>query len=570
MPCESSQLPFVIVFSIIILLLLAFVFGLLAKLKKFQVAEAENRKAKETLNVFKSMSHIFSAAFRIDIAADTFEELIHNKIAQEYLNNMACAQEKLYQACNAFMSPEFIDEMVRFTDLSTLEERMEGKDAISCDYIGNVTGWCKAYFIIDDRDADGKIKHVFFAVRTIHDEKEKEESQNKNIAAALTAAKSANRAKSAFLFNMSHDIRTPMNALMGFTEFLEKNAGDKDKVIEYVQKIKASNATLLTLVNNVLEMARLESGKTIVEEEYWDIRQFNETLTSVFADSMAKHGLNFVRSTKITHHHILCDTTKVQKIFLNLLSNAMKFTPPGGAVKFVMTEIESDKDGYAIYRTVVEDNGIGISESYLNNIFEEFSKEHSSTESKIEGAGLGMAIVKNLVDFLNGEIQIESAVGKGTKITVTLPFKIASEKDIDAPLREAKELQERDFSNKRVLLAEDNELNAEIAMAILKEAGIIVDRAENGRECIQMLQDAAPDYYNAVLMDIQMPIMNGYEATREIRGMNDPRKAEIPVIAMTANAFDEDRRNSLIAGMNAHLAKPIDVQELFKTLNKFI
>lgn len=570
MDCGNTQIIIIVALSIVAILLLSFLLSTYFKLKTARAIETEKNYLQNRLQIYKALGNVFSSANLIDIENDTFEEVIHNELVEKRVEDLKSAQDKLYQACNVLMAPEFIDEMIRFTDLSTLNQRMAGKNVISCDYVGVVTGWSKAYFIVDDRDKDGKIKHVFFTVRTIHDEKEKEEIQNRNIAAALSAAKSANRAKSAFLFNMSHDIRTPMNALMGFTDLLEKNAGDKEKVLDYVRKIQSSNTTLLTLVNNVLEMARLESGKAIVEEEYWDIRQFNETLTSVFSESMTKQGLDFQRSTKILHHHILCDTTKVQKIFLNLLSNAMKFTPPGGTVKFLMSEKPSTKDGIAIYETIIEDNGIGISENYLTNIFEEFSKEHSSTESKVEGAGLGMAIVKNLVDFLGGEIKIESAIGTGTKITVTLPFKIASEKDIEEPLREAQELQNRDFSNKRILLAEDNELNAEIAMTILREAGITVDKAENGKECIQMLQDAVPGYYKAILMDIQMPIMNGYEATREIRGLNDPRKAEIPVIAMTANAFDEDRRSSLIAGMNAHLAKPINVDELFKTLNRFI
>lgn len=570
MVCENTQIAIIVAFSTVTVFLLIFLLSTYSKLKKARNIEFEKNYLQNSLQTYKAMCQIFTSANLIDLENDTFEEIIHNESISQQVEKTSSAQDELYRACNVLIAPEFIDEMIRFTDLSTLNQRMDGKNTISCDYVSNATGWSKAYFIVGDRDENGNIKHVFFTARLIRDEKEKEDAQNRNIAAALTAAKSANRAKSAFLFNMSHDIRTPMNALVGFADLLEKNAGDKNKVIEYTKKIQASNTTLLTLVNNVLEMARLESGKSIVEEEYWDIRLFNETLTSVFADSMSKHGLEFQRSAQILHHHILCDTTKVQKIFLNLLSNAMKFTPPGGTVKFLMSEIPSTKEGYALYRTIIEDNGIGISEKYLTNIFEEFSKEHSSTESKVEGAGLGMAIVKNLVDFLDGKIQIESTIGKGTKITVTLPFKIASEKDIEEPIREAQELQNRDFSNKRILLAEDNELNAEIAMTILREAGITVDKAENGQECVQMLQDAVPGYYNAVLMDIQMPIMNGYEATREIRGMNDPRKSEIPVIAMTANAFDEDRRNSLIAGMNAHLAKPIDVNDLFKTLNKFI
>ncbi len=534
-------------------------------------ANTDQKKAQEEkYRLVQSVNKIYSACVYVDLVRKTYSTLHSIGAIHDLLGDSGSAEDAIHKFCDLMVAPEFAETMRSFVELSSLDERLGDRDVVTCDFKGRFSGWCEAYFIAGNRDTYGKLTSAFFATRVIREEKEREEAQNKNLAAALTAAKSANRAKSAFLFNMSHDIRTPMNAIMGFTELLEKNACERDKVLDYVQKIKDSNTTLITLLNNVLEMARLEGGRTIVEEEYWDIRLFNETINTVFADSMKKHGLQFLYTTNISHHHILCDTAKVQKIFLNLLSNAMKFTSPGGVVKFDITEIPSLKEGIANYRIVVEDNGIGISEDFIKNIFENFSKERSSTESGVEGLGLGMAIVKNLVEFLGGTIAVESTVGKGTKFTITLPFKIATQEDIEAPQREAKELQFKDFSGKRILLVEDNELNAEIAMALLKEAGIAVDRAENGRECCKMVEAAEGGYYKAILMDIQMPIMNGYEATREIRAMGDPRKSEVPIIAMTANAFDEDKCNALIAGMNAHLAKPIDVGELFKTLNRFV
>lgn len=561
-------------FAAITLCLICAILVLVIKVKKVQVSEKnaleQAMNAQEKLEIFKSMGKTFSSAYFINLSKNTFQDIVSSELIDKYINKKESAQECLYQACNVLMAPEFTNEMILFTDLSTLDGRMENKNTISCDFIGIENGWSQAFFIAGERYKNGSLKNVFFATRAIQEEKEREEAQNRNLSAALTVAKSANRAKSAFLFNMSHDIRTPMNAISGFTELLEKNLDNKEVLLDYIQKIKSCNKHLLTLVNNVLEMARIESGRTIVEEEYWDIRLFNDTLTSSFNETVKKHGLHFKRTTIIQHPHVLCDTTKIQKIFLNLLSNAIKFTPVGGTISFDMTEIPSGNENIALFKTVIEDNGIGMSEEYLNNIYDEFSREHTSTESGADGLGLGMAIVKNLIDFLKGTINIESTSGKGTKITVTLPLKIASQQDIESPKKEAEALQVRDFSNKRVLLAEDNELNAEIAMAILRDVGIIVDRAENGKECVEMLEKAEAGYYDVVLMDIQMPIMNGYEATREIRVLNDPRKSEIPVIAMTANAFDEDRRTSLIAGMNAHLAKPIDVNELFKTLNRFI
>lgn len=554
----------------IALCLIEYIILALSHKAKDKVAREHSKSLEDKLDAMGSLNKIYTACFFVDLKKNAFNTLHCSDEVRNIIGDAGSAQDGIRKLCDTIVTPEFAEPMRKFIDLSSLNERLKDKDFITSEYKGIFTGWCQAYFIAGEREQNGTFKKAFFAARTIHDEKEREEVQNRNLAAALTAAKSANRAKSAFLFSMSHDIRTPMNAISGFIDLLRKNAEDKDKVLDYAKKIQSSNESLLTLVNNVLEMARLESGKTIVEEEYWDIRLFNNTLTNVFADTMKKHGLYFQKTTDITHHHVLCDTTKVQKIFLNLLSNAMKFTPPGGSVKFDMTEIPSERENYATYKVVVEDNGIGMSQDFITSIFDDFSKERTSTESGVEGAGLGMAIVRNLVDLLGGKISVESTVGKGSKFTVILPLKMASQEDIEAPEREARELQKRDFSGKRVLLAEDNELNAEIAMAILKEAGIQVDHVENGKECIRKLNDSEIGYYDVILMDIQMPIMNGYEATREIRGMPQPEKAEIPIIAMTANAFDEDRRNSLIAGMNAHLAKPIDVNDLFKTLNKFI
>lgn len=518
----------------------------------------------------QSMCRIYTVCLYLDIEKDELVDLSAHSQFQKIINDFGTTSKKIRSICNLFVSPEFLDDMIRFTDLSTLDERLKDKDVITQDYKNVNLGWCKGFLIVAKRNANGTLKQLFFTSRVIQDEKEREEIQSKNLAAALTAAKSANRAKSAFLFNMSHDIRTPMNAIIGFTDLLEKNLDDKEKTVDYIKKIQSSNATLLTLVNNVLEMARIESGRTIVEEEYWDLRLFNNTLVSIYADTIKKHGLNFSKSLDLQHYHVLCDTPKIQKIFLNLMSNAIKFTPAGGHIKFDMTEIPCEKEGVALFKTVVEDDGIGMSEEYLKSIFDQFSKERSSTESGIEGSGMGMAIVKNLVNLLEGTVNVESAPGKGTKVTVTLPLKIATAEDIEIPEKEAQELKRKDFSNKRVLLAEDNDLNAEIASTILKEAGMAVDRVENGKECYDLLNNTEAGRYDIILMDIQMPIMNGYEATREIRALGDPKKSEIPIVAMTANAFDEDRGSSLIAGMNAHLSKPIDVSELFKTLNKFI
>lgn len=386
----------------------------------------------------------------------------------------------------------------------------------------------------------------------------------------LNLQEQANLAKTTFLFSMSHDIRTPMNAIIGFTDLLEKHKDDKELVADYIQKIRFSSEFLLSLINNVLEMARIESGKATLDETYWNTEKFTDTISSVFDNQMKEKDITFTKNIQVEHKDILCDTTKVREIFLNILSNALKYTPAGGTVHMELTELPSDNPDYAVYQTVISDTGIGMTEEYLPHIFEEFTRERTSTESKVVGTGLGMPIVKKLVDLMNGNIEVESTLGEGTTFTVTLPYRIAEQADIDKMIEHTRVYESTCFKGKRILLAEDNELNAEIAMIVLEEAGFEVERAEDGIICVDMLERAENGYYDVILMDIQMPNMDGYKATRIIRQLSDKEKAEIPIVAMTANAFDEDKRNALEAGMNGHVAKPINVGELMLTLNTML
>ena len=388
--------------------------------------------------------------------------------------------------------------------------------------------------------------------------------------AQLEIANAASAAKSAFLFNMSHDIRTPMNAIIGFTELLEKHLDDKELAESYIKKIQTSNDFLLSLINNVLEMARIESGKTTLDETYWDAYAFNDTLYSLFDSQMKEKGITFTRTNRVQHPDVICDETKLREIFLNILSNALKYTPSGGKVTMNLTEIPSDMQGYAMYQTVIEDTGIGMSEEFLPHLFEEFTRERSSTESKLNGTGLGMPIVKKLVDLMQGNIEVESKVGKGTKITVTLPHRIAQDGDTQRVIEKGKGYDETCFQGKRILLAEDNALNAEIAITILEEAGFEVEHAEDGIICVDMMEKADAGYYDLILMDIQMPNMDGYKATKTIRKFSDPIKAGITIVAMTANAFEEDKKNAYEAGMNWHIAKPIKVDALMSALTEIL
>lgn len=386
---------------------------------------------------------------------------------------------------------------------------------------------------------------------------------------AVHEAKSANEAKTRFLFNMSHDIRTPMNAIIGFADLLEKHIDEKERVRDYIGKIKSSSEFLLSLINYVLETARIESGKTSLKKEVRCASRLIESLTDVFEPEVYKKGLTYSYTKDIEHEYVMCDETKVREIFINIIGNSLKYTPAGGKITIDIREIPFDRENYIAYKIVVEDTGIGMSEDYLPHIFEEFSREHTSTESKVVGTGLGLPIVKALIDLMGGTIEIESEVGKGTKTTVMIPFEIATQEQILEEQQKEKEFVPEDIKGKRILVAEDNELNAEIALTVLKEKGLLVERAANGKQCVEMLKEKPADYYDMILMDIQMPEMDGYQATEMIRNLGDSRAA-VPIVAMTANAFEEDRQKALDAGMNAHVSKPVDMNVLFRVMAKFI
>lgn len=397
-------------------------------------------------------------------------------------------------------------------------------------------------------------------------ERQREAEHQEQMKKALVQANAANEAKSVFLANMSHDIRTPMNAIIGFTDLLEKVADDAEKRGDYIAKIKASGRYLLELLNSILEMARIESGQVTVDEKIWELEQYHNTLISVFQEEMDRKNLKFYKEVHVEHSRVWCDFAKVQEIFCNILSNAVKYTPENGTITMRLKEIPSDKEGYAVYQTEIEDTGIGISKEFLPHLFDEFERERNTTQSKIGGTGLGMPIAKKLVDIMGGSITVDSEAGRGTRVTVMIPHRIAEEKPAEKPYDGA---EAAEFEGKRLLLAEDNDLNAEIATEILKEFGFAVERARDGRICVDMLQKAEPGYYDLILMDVQMPHMNGYQAAGRIRALPGPQR-DIPIIAMTANAFEEDKQHAFAAGMNGHIAKPIDVAKMREELAEFL
>lgn len=386
---------------------------------------------------------------------------------------------------------------------------------------------------------------------------------------ALKQAEEGSRAKSSFLFAMSHDLRTPMNAIIGYTALMEKHWGEKEVTAGYLQKLKEAGNFLMDLIGNILEVARIESGKETLTETAWNLCNLEDTLDLLLDRDIYKKQLTLKKNMELQHPKVYCDVLKIQEITMNLLSNAVKYTPEGGTIHFTIRELLYEREGYALFQTVVEDTGIGISKEYIPHLFEAFSREKSSSESGIIGTGLGLRIVKKFVDLMEGSIVVESEIGEGTRFTVTIPHRIATANEYISE-ENAKELPEEiKLNNVRILLAEDNMLNAEIAMTLLADANAYVELAPDGEKALSMLKRATDGYYDLIIMDIQMPHMNGYEATKNIRGLPDGR-CRIPIIAMTANAFEEDRKRAIESGMNGYVTKPIKIEELISTIKKIL
>ena len=395
---------------------------------------------------------------------------------------------------------------------------------------------------------------------------------NDKLEIALKKAEDASLAKTRFLNNMSHDIRTPMNAILGYAQLMVNELKGKNlpEISEYLKKLQQSGNLLLSIINNVLDMAQIESGRMEIDENYGRIEDIRQNLFEIFGDEAKKKNLVLQYTINVEHENILTDTTKVKEIFVNILSNAIKYTSSGGSVKVSIDELPCDEDGYMMVRTRVSDTGIGMSQEYLTNIFEAFTREQNTTKSKIAGTGLGMSIVKKYVDLLGGTINVESELGKGSTFTVTLKHRIADESYYVKKYIEESETGSEILEGRNILLAEDNDLNAEIAEAILENAGLKIEHVEDGIQCVNRIEKMPADTYDMILMDIQMPQMDGYKATQAIRNLPDKDKASIPIVAMTANAFEEDKRDAIAAGMNGHIAKPIQVDKMLSILSEVI
>ncbi len=470
---------------------------------------------------------------------------------------------------------QYIKDRVYSEDQKMMTDTMNLDNVLA--HLSNKPEYAGSYRVLDEGRVSyyqykymltGDEGQMIAAFRNIDDIVEAEVKQKNALAEALDRAEKASKAKTDFLFNMSHDIRTPMNAIIGYTDLLKKNADNLELRNRYIENIQTSNRYLLDLINNVLDTARIESGKATLDEAPGDSFEIGRVLDTAFANEIEKKHIQYTFHNSVVHRYVYHDVTKMEQIMFNIVSNAVKYTPDGGKIDIFFSEEPTDREGYANFTSVIKDTGIGISKEFLPHIFDTFSRERTVTDNKIVGTGLGMGIVKKLVELMGGTITVESELGKGTTVSLTVPHRIA-----EAPMKaenDGSAVTPEIFVGKRILLAEDNALNAEIAIEILEEAGFEVEHAEDGIICVDMLNKHDAGYYDLILMDIQMPNMDGMKATSVIRSIPDQSKSQIPILAMTANAFEEDKQNALAAGMNCHIAKPIEVKKLMDALAKIL
>lgn len=526
------------------------------------------RQVQQARHEVEALSAGYSIITLINLETDDVELIKGNNIPGLNGRYTKMDHNILLEQVNRLIAEPFIESSVEFYDSKTIAKRLEGKNSLfhTCERTDGT--WILSMIVPQKYDEDGHVVSVLLANRDFTEEKKRELKQEEALRQEKIKAEKANEAKSIFLFNMSHDIRTPINAIVGYSQLMKKELTNP-KLVHYQEMIEQSSKLLLSIINNVLDMARVESGKMELDENYNVVGNILQVVCDAFEGEATRKNIEITRNISVKHKHVMVDATKMQEILSNLISNAIKYTPEDGHVSIDIQELECEREGYVLFQTKVSDTGIGMSEDFLPSLFELFARERNTTISKIPGTGLGMAIVKNFVDLMDGSIEVESELGEGSTFTITIPHKIA-DKDYTNRNIESSNVSDIDFKGKRILLAEDNELNAEITTTILSEMGFEVKAVEDGILCVNEIQHQPANTYDLILMDIQMPNMDGYKATHCIRRLLQPEKANIPIIAMSANAFEEDKKKAFDVKMNDYITKPIDFQKMEQVLKHIL
>lgn len=532
----------------------------------------QEREEKRQMQLLQALSidYMFVCYFDLDTSTGNILRIDDDSISiiNKVFDGEIPMTESLERYIQMFVYEEDREMLRQFSSQDRLIRELAEKNMYSVNYRAVSGNEIKYYEMKIVRAGEWKqYRGIVLGIRSVDEETRNEMEKKRMLENALVQANKANKAKSVFLSNMSHDIRTPMNAIIGFTSLALSHIDNIEQVEEYLRKIMTSGNHLLNLINDVLDMSRIESGKMKLEENPCRLSDILQGLYNIIqADAKAKKLELNIESADVENEDVICDELRLNQVLLNLLSNAVKYTGEGGSVRLKLTEKTGAPEGYANYEFCITDNGIGMSEDFVQHIFEPFEREKNTTFSGIQGTGLGMAITKNIVDMMNGSIEIKSEKDSGTEVLVSFVFKLNSQ------TKEQRDVKDKSLNLQkgRILLAEDNELNQEIAASILSDAGFSVEIAGNGQIAVDMLKQSQEGYYQLILMDVQMPIMNGYEATKEIRKLSDKKLSSIPIFAMTANAFEEDKQEALRCGMNGHIAKPIDVEKLFEVLDKIL
>ena len=513
--------------------------------------------------IISAISKIYYMIYRIDLQDFYYEEITGGSENHRFTGMKGTAAAHITSDSSEKVASKYRAMVKQFYDLSTLKKRLEKEESIAVDYLATDNNWHLARFIVQSRAEDGTARQVLLVIRVISEEKRRE----KYLIDAVEEANRANEAKSEFLSRMSHDIRTPMNAIMGFTRVARNHLHEPDKILDCLDKINLSGSNLQQLINDVLDISRIESGEFRIDSEPVKLSELCKLYEQNIRGTAEDKNQKFICNRHdIIYDTVLSDRLRIGQIYMNLLSNAVKYTPEGGTVELeVYEEPFPDKDKIRLV-SIVRDNGIGMSQDYLPHIFEEFSREHTSTETRVAGTGLGLPIVKSLVDRMGGTIEVESEEGKGTRFIMKFSFPVSLENQVrEKEKQNIPDITEK-LEGKRILLAEDNELNAEIAIELLKEEGILTDWAKDGQECCDMLGQAEDGYYALILMDIQMPVMDGYEASRAIRDLKRADAKTVRIFACTASTFAEDRNRALASGMDDFLSKPLNVTGMLQKL----